>query len=329
MRILIVTNSLSGGGAESSMRLINQQIRIAGYDSTLICLNKTEGETLNSGEIELERKWKAGLFQTVANYTNFLKELKKVKPSVVIVNCELPELYAALTPIRLDRVICVEHTSKPWATREFLGRIVRQLLRIRKADWVTVNKAQDRIWPYAMKSTFIPNPVATPHLSNEKPSKSNFVFIGRLRKEKGIELILEAISSEGHIIEVYGSGNLQEKLITKYSSAAIFHGFVKDPWKSINSNQILVIASEYEGDGKVIVEGILAGVPMLLLDNIDLRKFELEDANYFLDLENLKVKMRQSLEDRRRFRPSSEITTYLRDERDLKTVVGIWKSLLT
>ena len=73
MKTLIVTNSLSGGGAESSMRLINNHLHRSGADSTLLALNKTEGSRTGAAEIELGRKWKSGPVQTMSNFIDFYR----------------------------------------------------------------------------------------------------------------------------------------------------------------------------------------------------------------------------------------------------------------
>ena len=328
MKILIITNSLSGGGAESSMRLINSTLRRSGINSTLLCLNKTDGEIVNNGEIELRREWKSGILQTLKNFVDFVKVIRGLSPNIIIVNCELPELYTALSPIRLKKIICVEHTSKPWAARELLGNLVRRMLEFRQATWVTVNKDQSKIWPSSAKPIFILNPVEPPNLAIEMDAHSNFVFIGRLRIEKGIEMILEAISSEGQRIEVFGSGDLEENLKVKYHNIAKFHGFVKEPWGLINRDHILINASEYEGDGKVIVEGILADVPILLLDNSDLRRFELAEQTYFSDIEILRRKIKECLLNRENFRTNSQKRDSLRQERNLVAIMSTWKNLL-
>ena len=216
MKTLIVTNSLSGGGAESSMRLINNHLHRSGADSTLLALNKTEGSRTGAAEIELGRKWKSGPVQTMSNFIDFYRILKAQKPDSIVVNCELPELYVAFAPIKITRLICVEHTTQPWAGRKVLGIIVRTVLFIRKSTWVTVNKSQMTIWPLRTIGIHIPNPVAVPHLDKKKYVTPEFVFVGRLRKEKGVEIILQAVSEAKLSVDIFGSGELEDNLKAQY-----------------------------------------------------------------------------------------------------------------
>lgn len=328
MKIMIITNALSGGGAESSMRLINHHLRLSGTDSILLCLNKTPEDVTSVGEIELDRKWKSGIFQTFSNYVDFCRAIKDAKPDVIVVNCELPELYAAFIPGKVKKMVCVEHTSNPWAGRKTLGYIVRGILCMRKSIWVTVSKNQKSIWPIGIRATYIPNPVEVPKLATSRVVPPDFVYVGRLRREKGVESILAAVSDEGKRIDIYGSGDLEEALVAQYSQTAQFHGFVEEPWKNISPEQVLIVASEYEGDGKVIVEGILARVPILLLDNTDLRRFELPDRNYFTDHDDLRRKLNNCLSNKEDFRPDNEKSLTLKAERDVTSVVDSWRKIL-
>jgi glycosyltransferase involved in cell wall biosynthesis len=255
--------------------------------------------------------------------------LLKIKPDVVIVNCELPELYIAFTPQRIKRLICVEHTSQPWSGRRALGTFIRFVLARRKALWVTVNSQQKGIWPTGIASIFIANPVVVPKTVSTENNQSKFVFIGRLRKEKGIQFILNTIERVGEHISVFGSGNLQSELKSRFGNSATFHGFVENPWANIHLNQTIIIASEYEGDGMVVVEAILAGSPMILKNNEDLRRFNLPDSNYFNSLDELESKLVLAANNPEPFRPKSEIKLHYLNERDPSSIVKRWVSLLS
>ena len=61
-------------------------------------------------------------------------------------------------------------------------------------------------------------------------------------------------------------------------------GNVDNPWLKVNSQDLLIVSSDYEGDGLVVVEGLAHGIPMILIDNSDLRKFGLPNSNHFIDV---------------------------------------------
>ena len=328
MKVLIVSNSITGGGAERSMRIVNSELNKKGVESLLLCLNNSDSDVAKAGEVILNRAWKEGLPGTIKNFLEFMKILISQKPTTVIANCELPELFVALAPVRMKNLICVEHTSLPWAGRRSLGKAVRLLLILRRPSWVTVNRNQDGIWPFHGESKYIPNPVEIPILDPSCEGKMKFLYVGRLRAEKGIERILKGISEAGTSIDVFGSGNLEEELIKTFNSCARFHGFVTNPWQQVNNYQTLIIASEYEGDGIVIVEAILARIPILLLDNNDLRRFQLPESNYFKNHSDLVSKIKQALENCDHFRVPEVFANQYKVERNLESVTKAWLAIL-
>lgn len=328
MKILIVSNSISGGGAERSMRILNKEFNLQKIDATLLCLNNSGQDVPLENEIILGRKWKSGLWGTLANFRGFVQIYKFNSPDVLVVNCELPELYAAMLPLRVNRMICVEHTSQPWAGRRKFGGIVRSLLFLRRTEWITVNKGESRVWPLGSHAVHIANPVDAPRLSKSKDSLSPFVFVGRLREEKGIRMILDAVTKTGKSLSVFGNGTLEEELKNKYSDVASFNGFIENPWQSISPFQTIIVGSEYEGDGIVVAEAILAGIPILLRDIQDLRRFELSDNSYFKNREELERKIEQASTNPDVFRANQITREKLYTERSLEVVFSKWKTFI-
>lgn len=328
MKVLILSNSISGGGAERSMRILNTELNQKGFNSVLLCLNNSGQDVTQDFEIVLSRKWKSGLLGTFTNFKEFIHVYKTNNPDVMIVNCELPELYAAIVPVRAKRFICVEHTSKPWDGRRTLGRVIRSLLFLRKARWVTVNSKEPRIWPLGSHAAHISNPVDPPQLSISTNSQAPFVFVGRLREEKGIRMVLSAVANTNNRINIFGSGVLEEELKESFNGISTFNGFVENPWQYISANQTIIVGSEYEGDGIVVAEAILAGVPLLLRNIADLRRFQLSENSYFKDQTDLEMKIQQVVLNPDRFRADQSTREKLLQERSLSTVFLQWKELI-
>ena len=330
LEVLIVSNSLSGGGAEVSMRELNREFLKQGLVSKLVCLNYVEGENAGENEVVLSRKWKSGIKATLNGLGEFREVISKENPTLIIVNCELPELYIALTNTNNKRIIAVEHTSLPWYNRRVLGRLVRFILRLKLISWVTVNSNQKSIWPYKSECFHIPNPLRAGTLEvHESKNLAPFVYIGRLRKEKDPEVMFAVGQQLKTQIEVFGDGELMEELSEKYSDTCIFRGFISNPWAEIDLDQVVVVPSQFEGDGLVIVEAISRRQPLILRDNEDLRRFNLPDVNYFNSPESLNLKFRIALaEGVDTFKPSSAISFEYLSTRNIEAVVNTWKNYL-
>jgi glycosyltransferase involved in cell wall biosynthesis len=335
-KILFVVNSFSGGGAENSVMGVTRNLREKGIPVLLCALNKNSPQDLadpSNGLYLLERKWKSGLIATVRNLLMFRRLLVDLGPEILIANCELPELYVALVAPSSSILLVVEHTSQPWRGRRMLGRLVRTILRLRGANWVTVSPTDNKIWLGSNSPLHIPNPIAIPHSweSNDR-SRTEIVFIGRLRAEKRPQWVIEASIQNRLRVDLYGDGDQREMLENKYvntSSSVQFHGYVTNPWDQISLDSLVVVPSEYEGDGMVVAEAIIRNYSVLLADNSDLRRFNLPDNNYFQDQSELVDKLATWKESKgKAFTIPKDFMKALIRERDLGEISNRWKTFL-
>jgi glycosyltransferase involved in cell wall biosynthesis len=291
-KIMIISNSISGGGAEISMVRLFTTLRSKGLEVQICALNKSELlETPPDNVVVIGREWGSGLFGTLRNLVKFRRHLINENPDILVVNCELPELYVSLyAPVRSE-VFVVEHTSRPWDGRKILGFLVRTILLGRRAKWITVSRDESPIWPYSIKSVFLPNSHVQPSPLNGIVS-TDLVFVGRLNHGKHPETVALAAQQTDSTADFFGDGPDMISLKENYNSAEItFHGFVDQPWSQISPKSIVVVASEFEGDGMNIVEAVANGNPILLADNSDLRRFDFPDVNYFKTIKDLITKI--------------------------------------
>jgi hypothetical protein len=129
---------------------------------------------------------------------------------------------------------------------------------------------------------------------------------------------------------VVGDGPLLAELrLQNESESIMFTGFVVDPWERVGADDLVIFPSEFEGDGKSIVEAIIRGNPVLLRDNEDLRRFDLDDEFYFSSYDELKTKAMKYLRyGPGTFRPAKEMRSKLRDQRGIETIGDQWKNFL-
>ncbi len=328
----IVSNAISGGGAEKSMLALHQSFLKSGMKSNLIALNQSINPQTVPYVTELNRNWRSGLIGTWCNYLDFKKLIKTINPDVLILNCELPELYGAILSHKC-KIICVEHTTKPWHGKKFLGIFVRLLLRFKKVDWVTVVNSQEKIWHGKPVIAHLPNPFIN-HLSESRPTEKNSVltFVGGLKPNKHPEWVIKTGLSLELPVHIFGDGVLRTQLESRYqkhSGQINFFGFLPNPWSVISPNSLIIVPSEYEGDGMVVVEAVLSGNPILLRDNEDLRRFGFEDKHYFKNGEDLALTVRQNLETRfKNLVVSQSKTKDLQISRSLQRITDCWINLI-
>lgn len=107
----------------------------------------------------------------------------------------------------------------------------------------------------------------------------NVVFVGRLSHEKGVMRLLriwEKISKEleGYTLSIYGEGNAKEEMraylngskCSRLKDSVKFKGFCKDLEKIYLNSDLLVMTSDTEGFGMVLIEAMYYGVPCISFD---------------------------------------------------------------
>ena len=201
LKVAIVTNSLSGGGAEISMMRLFKSLLDSKFDVALCAINvgDEDDKSKTEGMYVVGRDWGAGALITVKNLLRFRRFLRTHKFNTLIVNCELPELYVSLVSPLSCKIIAVEHTSRPWNGRRLLGFVVRLLLMFKGTQWVTVSSNQREVWPNRQEALYIPNP-HVPALNRKLEKSSDLVFVGRLNRGKRPELAAQAARATGSTI---------------------------------------------------------------------------------------------------------------------------------
>ena len=330
-KVVIVANSTHGGGAENAMMSLLEILRAQGFVTAFIALNDMDDgfEVSNKQVIYVGRNWSEGLLKTLKYLGTFRKILKTQNPDVIIANCELPELFMAFSEVGKSRLIVVEHTSKPWDERRILGYLIRLILLLKQSNWVTVNSSKLKIWPYRNSATYIPNAIIAATKDDRVLLDGGVVFVGRLRKEKCPELVIQACQEALVSLRLFGDGNQMSDLKARYvsSKGLEFMGYLENPWRHVSSDSLVVVPSEYEGDGLVVLEAIQNGNAILLRDNEDFRRFNLNDEHYFKDLAALIEKLMAFKKNPMSFKVSKSEQDILLDQRSPLNVGKQWLTL--
>jgi glycosyltransferase involved in cell wall biosynthesis len=300
--ILIVTNSLTGGGAERAMNTLANAFHSRGEDVQVVAINASQSDLV---ELEckytcLDRQHQAGFRDTFEAFRKFFNLVIQLKPDNIVLNCDLPEVFGALLPQRF-KLTLVEHSQRPFGTRKFLGFIVRVVLLIRKVDCVRVSSHFD-IWCMPKKiAEVIPNalPIAkfTPRQLPKQSQVSRLVYVGRLANpQKNPGICLDIAQEIDLPVTFYGEGTEKIKLQESARIRGInadFAGQVTDPWEFICERDVLIIPSRFEGDGLVVVEAIMNDIKFLVSDIPDFRRFNLAKDFYCESVSDFASRIKQ------------------------------------
>jgi len=335
-KIAVVTNSLSGGGAERSMNLLCNELYNRDWDISLIPINSSKPDLIQvmCPVYEINRVWNGSFLNTVLSFFRFNFLMFKLKPKVLVLNCDLPEFFGALLlfPIKL---VVVEHVNFPWHTRLRLGRIIRFLLNLRGACWVSVSSHLS-IWPRALKPTAvllnsISSSVLDPTKKSGRVPLNRLIFIGRLTEQKRPDWIIKLGKTTGTEVGVYGEGS-QEQMLRKLAQAnpekVSFFGFNPHVWTNVGQGDLLLVTSGWEGDGLVVLEALNNRVPILLSDIPELRRFNLPDRNYCKNLGIFEEQIQEFKEDLNNLVIEDNIRKVILDERMPGNIAANWESFL-
>jgi glycosyltransferase involved in cell wall biosynthesis len=300
--VMIVTNSLTGGGAERSMNLVSRELAMRGWPVSLVAINSSERDLVDPGGkiFLLNRKWPGRLIDTVVAFYKFVRVVRVWKPDVIILNCDLPELFGSFLPGK-HKLVVIEHSNPAWTTRMALGKIIRRILTKRNVNWVAVS-SHLQIWPNGSRpQCVIQNPL-TPAEQPFRDLKSSsslqrIVYIGRLAPvQKRPEWILEIGALTGFDVMIIGDGESRQVLQERAEAMNLkieFKGQVHNPWTYLEVADLLIVPSAWEGDGLVVIEAIQRGIPILMSDISDFRRFHLPNKNYCQNVEEFVTRINE------------------------------------
>lgn len=183
-----------------------------------------------------------------------------------------------VNPMSIRCVVCNcdkrNYIQKLWrVTRQFVqDKNIRNNPRV---GYISISQKNEDVIKSYVKSSFfarVDNPIELSNKKNLDCTKSiDFVYVGRLSDEKGIELFCQAIEGldeEGYKVvgRVIGDGVLSKYLHDCYKKI-IFEGWKnhEDVLQYYQNARALVLPSKwYEGAPLSIIEALSAGIPCIV-----------------------------------------------------------------
>jgi glycosyltransferase involved in cell wall biosynthesis len=333
LRVVIITNSLTGGGAERAMNTLARELNERSDMSvTLIPINSGPEDMIRAGckIVNINREWKGSLLDTFISLLRFQNALWQERPDVVILNCDLPEFFFSISFSRAKAIV-VEHSSKSWESRPLVGKLTWRILKRRTSAVVRVSRRIRTRYPKPKLDLIIENALPVEILLKSPTSLVStiprLIFVGRLSPEKDPLMFCEVASGFQLQKVVFGDGILFQELKSQYPDFE-WSGRVANPWDSVGASDLLILTSRYEGDGLVLIEAIVNGVQVLVRDNEDFRAFDLPEKNYFSSQVTLSQKILEYKSGKQNFSLSRTFKEGLERERNSKNIASEWASLL-
>jgi len=298
LKAAIYMNNLASGGAERMVLAMIPLLRQRGADVTLL-LHRREGELAPTLPDDLP-VISFGTHRTLSDVRPLARYLRRARPDVLLANLTHNNIAALLAKALAggpSRVIICQHnalSSEAGRQAPLKFRIVPFFYRRLAAfasGIIAVSRgvADDLAATCGIgreRITVIYNPVMSTsfkvradavdtHPWLEDGQTPVFITVGRLVPQKNHELLLEALAllrehAPARLL-VLGQGPLLASLASKARSLGIeaavdFLGFRENPLPLIKRASALILSSDYEGFGNVIVEALGCGTPVISTD---------------------------------------------------------------
>ena len=287
MKVLVVINSLTSGGAERVVSTLTREW--ARRNDVLIALFDASRPAYDhGGEIaDLRTPARRGpvrkLHNVLLRSIRLARILRKERPHRIVSFMEsanFPAIGAAAATGFLDR-LCVSVRCNPVVIPELNRLLIPIAYRLAErvvAPSNGVRYALQKMGLPPRKLSVIPNPLAKPteaSTSARAESPPRFVLgVGRLEREKGFDRLLRAFSqidqSDTQLV-ILGDGTERDALLVLaqelgVSSRVRLPGIVSDVEAWYRRADCFVLTSHYEGSPNVVVEAMANGCPVVSFD---------------------------------------------------------------
>lgn len=259
-------------------------------------------------EITIDRRG-INPFKDLRLILEYYKLIKKVKPDLILTYTIKPNLYGGLVSrlMNVKYVTNITGIGTVFQKENILKRLVVLMYRfgLKNSEMLLFqNKENQEIFKKnnitGKSEKVIPgsgvNIIDFPFTPLQTKKEINFLFIGRLMEEKGIDEYLNVAKlMQGRNVKFHVVGPTEETMygqkMQEYVENGIiyYHGFQKDIKKFIEYSDCLVNPSYHEGMSNVLLEAGSLGRP-LIASNISGCKEIIDDSvnGYLFDVKNEK-----------------------------------------
>ncbi len=301
MRITLVIFSLSHGGAERVMSTLANYWAAKCWNVTMLTFDNGELPPFYELKSEIHHRSLGiakdspnlliGIWLNLKRIWLLRGAIRNSKPDAVISFMDTTNIVTLLATRGLKVPVIVSERIDP--AMHSIGRIWERLRRWTYpfADRVVV-QSKGALAYFSSKqqsrACILPNPVSLPMKPEQKSDKlsigqfpakdarRSLVGMGRLTRQKGFDLLLQAFArlKDSHpewTLTILGEGELRAELESLCNSLGLsdlvdFPGVVKNPYKILQQADIFVMSSRFEGFPNALCEAMACGLPVISTD---------------------------------------------------------------
>ena len=283
LKIVVFVPSLGRGGAEQSILRLTKNFIKKGHEVFLISAKKVSNEQSIPDNIEVQYLNKK---RTLFSLSIFKKRLINIQPDIVLSTLPtsnfLNTLISKSKKLKYRAYIREANTNCILWNKSLSGWIVGILSRYafrNAAGIIYISRELKEITTQAVgnpvnNSVTIYNPIITEDFlekSNQKidhpsydPEKEIWVIGSRLEKQKGIDLLIDAVKkfneSRDLVLYILGSGAEKSRLEKKSKGLPIVYlDYIENPLPWYKAADLFFLPSYREGLGNSLIEAQILG----------------------------------------------------------------------
>lgn len=281
-KIVFVIGQLSNGGAERVVSVLANSF-ISDYEVSIV--------TVIDPSIEYDIDSRVSIIHINTRATNKIvrifnryKELKKIileqSPDIVISLTTEINIYSIMALKGISIPLIISERNDPYNDPPSkITRLIRDIVYKWADGYVFQTDDAKKYFEGKVCGPWkiIPNPLngELPDARKVKKEKK-IVTVSRLYIQKNIPLLLSAFAEihkkyPEYRLEIFGEGPLKEKLQELSDELGIcsvvdFKGFCRNVYEQIQSAEIFVLTSNFEGMSNAMLEAIAMGIPSICTD---------------------------------------------------------------
>jgi len=286
--IVFINSSMVCGGAERVITLLTEYWAGMGTRTTVVTIHSPDRDHYSLdprvGRVSLDAKRESknfldGFGNNLRRVAKLRRAIRSLRPSVVISFQDTNNVLTLIASAGLSvpTIVCERNDPRMKAKSPIWAGLRR--LVYRRANMLVVQTQSLVEWARKLvgadKVYVLPNPVAQPAVTAISPTErqETIVAVGRLVRQKGFDMLLEAISLCDHrwVLEIVGDGPERRNLELLARTLGIsdqvrFVGRVTNPGVHYQKAALFVLSSRYEGFPNVLVEAMACGLPAISFD---------------------------------------------------------------
>jgi glycosyltransferase involved in cell wall biosynthesis len=355
-----VIHALTAGGAERVLSILANAWAERGDNVAIATLDSGTQEPFFALDQAVERiplaedgnpgPWLrslGALGRNLARVSAIRRAIRSARPDVVISFMNVTNVLSIVAARGTGTpVIATEHIDPSQDDIGLLWTTLRRWTYPHAGRLAVLNERVLEYFPpdIRRKSVVLPNPVLPPPpprpgLSAEAAAGKRVVAMGRMSRQKGFDHLLEAFArvAPRHpdwSLEVWGEGPLREELIAHarrlgLDGAARFPGRTADAYAVLQSADLYVMSSRFEGFPMVLCEAMACGLPVLSFDcRTGPREIIRDEIDGILvppeDVEALAAQMERLMSDSSLRERLASRAPEIADRFGLGRVLGLW-----